>query len=300
MAGLEIIKTWLAQTRQSTIDPRTGTRFPDDPGHAVFLSPHHDDICFSLGALAHRLQAGVLLNVFSRTGHVARVDMAPKDLAARFEGGSPDTRSLGQSPRSDAAEAWVNWVTELRRSEDQAFADTCGLRRVELGLPEAPLRAQDPFKGRASAKDAVDVETALLKALTELAPAPKGPRPWLFCPAGIGGHIDHLLVRDAILKPLGELQRMYRVAFYEDLHYASHRLKRWPGLVSLRDAARPLDLSRIKLPVLDGADQKLQLVQLYASQLTPQLMDIACYSPPTLLRAGFHEAVWVVSESGSV
>jgi len=288
MRGL--LLTWLAQIPQSTLDPRAGARFPDDAEHAVFLSPHHDDICFSLGALIHRLQAGILLNVFSRSGHVARRDLALKELAA------PDMEAFGQSPPSEAGGAWVNWVTQWRKDEDHAFAQTCGLRRVQLDLPEAPLRAQDPFKGHSTAKDVRDVEMALMAALNDLAPKGNGTRPWLFCPAGIGGHVDHLLVRNAVLQKIVDLRRLYRIAFYEDLHYASDRRKRWRGLADFRDAAKGLCLARVKLPIGDKAEEKLRLVQLYASQLTPQLMDITRYSPPAFSRAGPHEAVWIVRE----
>lgn len=286
MRGLLV--TWLAQVRQSTID---AVRFPDAAEHAVFLSPHHDDTCFSLGALTHRLQTGILLNVFSRSGHVARPDLAPEELAA------PDVEALGQSPRSEAAGAWVSWVSQLRKDEDRAFAEACGLRRVQLDLPEAPLRGQDPFKGQTTANDARHVEAALMAALTDLAPKDKSIRPWLFCPAGIGGHIDHLLVRGAVLQRIGDLRRVFRIAFYEDLHYASDRRKRWRGLADLRDAAKGLGLARVKLPIGDRAEEKLRLVRLYASQLTPQLMDIASYSPPALSRTGLHEAVWIVREN---
>lgn len=294
MRGL--LLTWLAQIRQSTLDPRSSVRFPDDGEHAVFLSPHHDDTCFSLGALTHRLQAGILLNVFSRSGHVARPDLAPKELASLFANGWPDAEALGCSPRSEAAKTWVNWVTQWRKDEDHAFAQACGLRRVQLDLPEAPLRAQDPFKGRSTVEDARNVEAALMAALNDLAPKDKAIRPWLFCPAGIGGHIDHLLVRNVVLQNTKDLRRLYRIAFYEDLHYASDRRKRWRGLADFRDAAKGLRLARIKLPIGDRAEEKLRLVQLYASQLTPQLMDIASYSPPAFSRAGLHEAVWTVRE----
>lgn len=295
MRGL--LLTWLAQMRQSTVDPRAGIRFPDDAEHAVFLSPHFDDTCFSLGALTQRLQTGILLNVFSRSGHVAHPDPAPKKLVSPFTNGWPNSEALGRSPRSEAAEAWVNWVTQLRRSEDEAFAQSCGLRRIELNLPEAPLRAQDPFKGHSTAKDAHDVETALMAALSDLAPKDKSIRPWLFCPAGIGGHIDHLLVRDAALQKIGDLRRIYRIAFYEDLHYASNRRKRWRGLADFRDTAKGLDLARVKLPIGDRAEKKLRLVQLYASQLTPQLMNIANYSPPAFSSNRLHEAVWIAREN---
>lgn len=289
-----MFKTWLAQMRQSTIDPSSAIRFPDAAEHAVFLSPHHDDICFSLGALIHRLQTGILLNVFSRSGHVARRDLAPKELAA------PDMEALGQSPPSEAGGAWVNWVTQWRKDEDQTFAQACGLRSVQLDLPEAPLRGQDPFKGHSTANDARNVEAALMAALNDLAPKDKSIRPWLFCPAGIGGHIDHLLVRDAVLQKIEDLRRLYRIAFYEDLHYASDRRKRWRGLADFRDAAKGLCLARVKLPIGSRAEEKLRLVQLYASQLTPQLMDITRYSPPAFSRAGLHEAVWIVRENARV
>jgi len=31
----------------------------------IYLQPHSDDVCFSLGALAHRRRRGLLLTVFS-------------------------------------------------------------------------------------------------------------------------------------------------------------------------------------------------------------------------------------------
>ena len=36
----------------------------------LYLSPHCDDICFSLGALAHRRQAGTLLTILPISGYV--------------------------------------------------------------------------------------------------------------------------------------------------------------------------------------------------------------------------------------
>ncbi|MGB8277131.1 MAG: hypothetical protein WCF20_04230 [Methylovirgula sp.] len=298
MAGLDIVKMWLAELRQSSIDLRTDTYFSEDPSHNVFLSPHHDDICFSLGASAHRLQAGILLNVFSKSGHIARFDMAPKELAARFKDGSVEAQSLGKYPRTQAAEDWVNWITGLRKAEDQAFADACRLRLVELGLPEAPLRAQDPFKGQISETDSAEVEASLMTALADVTPPANAARPWLFCPAGIGGHIDHLLVRNAVMKQLGTLRRTHRVAFYEDLHYASDRSKRWKDLAKFLDTARDLKLARIKLPMDGRADLKLALIRLYSSQLTQELSVISRFSPASLLGTGLHEAVWVPRRSG--
>lgn len=54
-------------------------------------------------------------------------------------------------------------------------------------------------------------------------------RPWLFCPAGIGDHVDHVAVRTVIAGHLDALGHSYRVAFYEDLHYAADPEKRRLG-----------------------------------------------------------------------
>ncbi len=298
MRALDIANQWLARLGPPPFDPGSDRLFDSDRGGFVFLSPHSDDICFSLGAFALRQNAGTLLNIFSTSGNIARIEMAPEFLTTRSPAGFPAAPSLG-TPRSEAADAWVTWVSQLRRAEDQAFANACGLAILDLQLPEAPLRGQDPFQAPTREKDLALLETALMPALADLAPR-HGRRPWLFCPAGFGGHVDHGLVRDMVLKQFKVLQTIYRIAFYEDMHYASRRLQRWRGLAAFRSGAKALELRRLRLPMHDDPARKLRLVQSYASQLTPDLMRIERYSAPCLFPGGLHEAIWIPQGSERV
>src|SRR4051794_35521153 len=84
---------------------------------AVYLSPHQDDICFSLGALGRRL-GGILINIFTISGYTE---------PALALSGDPDV------------------VSQIRDEEDRQFAVNCGLTRHNLGLLDSPLRGQAPF-----------------------------------------------------------------------------------------------------------------------------------------------------------
>src|SRR5205814_6973835 len=78
------------------------------------------------------------------------------------------------------------------------------------------------------------IEELLIGHLLRLA-AERGQaaRPWLFCPSGIGGHVDHVAIRLVIVQHYDRLAALYRLAFYEDLPYASQPRARLAGLSQL-------------------------------------------------------------------
>ena len=81
----------------------------------VYLQPHFDDICFSLGALVHERHTGVLLTIFSDCSYVAS--------------------------RPGVATPPPEIVTATRKAEDETFAAACTrLRRNLWGVPEASRR----------------------------------------------------------------------------------------------------------------------------------------------------------------
>ena len=47
----------------------------------LYLSPHCDDICFSLGAMAHRRRAGTLLTILPISGYVPQRRGVPRPPA---------------------------------------------------------------------------------------------------------------------------------------------------------------------------------------------------------------------------
>ena len=237
-----------------------------DPGD-IYLSPHSDDVCFSLGLLAWRRQKGTLLTVFPRSGYRAGQPLA-----------------LGIENRA---------ITRMRIEEDAKFCNSCGLSATYLDFQGASELGWPPFELQHRAENADRIENALLRSLM-------GPtigrisalRPWLFCPAGIGDHLDHVAVRMLIVRHLDELNRFYRVAFYEDLHYAADPTKRRLGLSALTKALAERTLTRYWWPLGEQQRIKLSLIQLYPSQLTAQLDSIAAFTPAMDGQTIPHEAIW--------
>jgi hypothetical protein len=256
------------QPQQSAPHPRQPIDLGQGDADDIWLQPHSDDICFSLGLLAAIRRAGTLLTVFPVSNYTAA--------------------GLGGTP------AELERITRLRLAEDAAFATNCGLTLQTLGFVGGLARGQPSFDASLAPAIAAEVERGLLLALL-------GPtlglvadrRRWLFCPMGIGGHIDHLAVLGVVLQHHRKLTEHYRIGFYEDLHYASDPTRREAGVQHFAGLLHGLTMQR-RAWTLDAAQQaiKLRLVRLYGSQLTPAMTDIAAYTPAVAPGAPPHEAIW--------
>lgn len=231
----------------------------------IYLSPHYDDIAFSLGAWVGATPGGLLFNLFTRSGYVAGT---PTDHW-------PDT-------------ATIDRVMVLRRAEDTAFSERYRLKRHDVGLDEPPVRQRTPWDLGGLADD---IEQARAPLTTLLGSLPPGAR--IFCPAGIGGHVNHLAVRALVVELLPELVGRFEVLFYEDLPYAASRRKRRRGVADLLAA---LPGRRLRRQTWAANLHKLEAVNCYPSQL-PKPALLRRYSPRTLWPIGAHEAVWRVITS---
>lgn len=239
----------------------------------IFLQPHADDICFSLGLFARMRQQGILLTVF------------------------PLSRFLADPERS--ARLNLQRITELRLAEDRAFAADCGLRPLYLRHADAGARGEKSF-GAVAPRHVAAIEQDLLRAL--LGPAlgrATEHKSWLFCPAGVGGHVDHLTVLQVVANNLPILEQHYRIGFYEDLHYASDSHKRREGLSRLHRLLAGQVLSRVRLHLdVRAQEAKMKLVHLYPSQLAPFQRGIATFTPAVSHDGDVspqpHEALWII------
>jgi len=238
----------------------------------VFLSPHSDDVCFSLACFAHRRQAGRLLNVFSISPYTT-------------------DRRLQQADRTRA-------VTRQRCAEDALFAEACGLTLESLEFKDAMARNEHPFDARQSGGISRTIEEKVLASLVgPMLGMKKSRKPWLFVPIGIGGHLDHVAVLMVILRYMRLLAKSYRIAFYEDLYYASHSASREKAISELNASLKAQQLIRLHLSLeLEMQTLKLQMVHLYASQLTENLTTIKAFTPAYNEQSMPHEALWVLQE----
>ena len=167
----------------------TGARPGSRPPRFLFLSPHPDDIAWSLGATLARLRiAGAqsaVLTFFTRS---------------RYAPGHPAADVAG--------------VTSTRAREERAWAAAAGVRLLRGELEDAGLRGYDD-ETELGAQPEVDIVHAaaelLLDTITVLAPDA------LFVPGCTGGHVDHSAVRIAAAQLPPDIPLLY----YDDLPYAT-------------------------------------------------------------------------------
>jgi LmbE family N-acetylglucosaminyl deacetylase len=158
----------------------------------LLVSPHPDDIAWSLGATVRRLPAPHVLTLFSETLY------APA------------------SPSHGTAEA-----SAVRAAEENAWAELVGATVHRRGLPDASLRGYDDVTemGATPTEDIVRTVTDLVRA--EIAAV----EPELvLAPLAVGGHVDHEAVRLAVAACGGP-----EVLWYEDLPYAGGTAPRPTG-----------------------------------------------------------------------
>lgn len=204
----------------------------------LFVAPHPDDICFSLGALASKVTC-------------------PKHLLSVF------TVSAWSEPSWTGGRDQES-VTEAKRSEDMQFASATGFEYHAAGLPDPSVRRVPTGRGAVydtrykSGDEGVfqaRVERAILRLMD------RHEFDVLVGPMGLGAHIDHLIVNAAVRSVLRK--RPVFGVYYEDLPYAN-KLPLWR--ISLRafgidPALKPL-IQRTDVPV----GRKLRLAETYQSQ----------------------------------
>lgn len=216
----------------------------------IFIAPHLDDVALSCGGYVRRLTAAgrrvVILSVCTAD---VPVDW-PLSAAAEHVHGE---WQLGAQPYSH------------RRAEDEAACTALGAHAVHVGLLDAvyrlgpagkPLYDRDfigiPPHPHDRRRHVADVAAAVRAALDG------EPAARVFTPLGVGGHVDHTLVRAAVERVVPAA----RLRYYEDFPYVG-----WgPGRLATRYALAPLTrrLSPFRL-------------RLRAAELDARLAAIGCY-----------------------
>lgn len=228
---------------------------------ALLLSPHPDDIAWSLGAIVARLRA-------------ADVELH----TATFFGRSRYAPGHATHGREEAS--------MVRRAEEQAWAAAAGVRLRSFELPDASLRGYDDETemGPTPEPEIVrEVARRLSATLDELRPA------LLFAPVAAGGHVDHAAVRLAVF----EVRTDAEVFWFADLPYAAaHAVpgSAHPVIVDVREQW-PLKAAAVRrfpsqrpeavLPLLEAQGERLwaqspAAAEHLASLLSPSRCSNSC------------------------
>ena len=253
-------------------------------GHHIFLSPHYDDACFSLGdflasifspsGLSASPNIGILLNIFTRTNYLAA------DRRRRLSSCKPGSE--------------VETISDIRRTEDRLFAAKVNVSARHCGLDDAPLRGRDPFGAYDLTQDTETLGRPILSSILNCRKddAQAGA---IFCPMGIGRHVDHIITRDVILNHYTSLNTTFSICFYEDLYYASSHNARVDGILAFFQRIYPRRAARLASPVA-AIRPKLDLIRIYESQFEALPLALDEFSPNIGAPSPTHEAVWVLTD----
>ncbi|MGB9940437.1 PIG-L deacetylase family protein [Methanosarcina sp.] len=159
----------------------------------ILISPHSDDIAYSLGG-------ALLKNYFEK----------PVVLVTVFMRSSFSPRLKLIDPEE---------ITRIRRLEDIEFTKKIGIRYESFHFPEAPLRGktsyEDIFGNSDPFSDPIyeDVYHSLLKLIKS------SPDAVVVSPMSLGNNIDHLIIFEACSSICQE--NNIKISYYEDVPYAS-------------------------------------------------------------------------------
>lgn len=216
----------------------------------IVLSPHLDDAALSCGGrIAQAVDAGrrVVVATFFTQDEPRE---PPSQLAA-------DLRRWWKLPAGE--------VMRARRDEDLEACRRLGAEALHLDLPEAPYRTDAHGTVLYPSLKALFAEPAgddfpwrerIAGTIADLA-ARAGGDPELLAPLGVGGHVDHLLVRAAAERVGREL------AYYEEFPYVA-----WKWLALRQTLGRPADWSAEAIALTpDQFERKVAAITAYASQV---------------------------------
>ncbi len=210
------------------------------PLKIYILSPHIDDAAFGLGLTiskcADKQIPVTIINCFTVTKWTA-VSVETKE---------------------------VNAVSRLRKNEDEAFykAFNGKINIINLDLLDAPLRNGYIFQNQPFQQNELELIEELKKLLQLHVDG------LLFCPLGIGNHIDHAICLEAV----AQLYKNLNVLFYEDLPYAC-RITTTELTTHIKDAEERLQVEFINYTegLRNCKIDKEQAICIYKSQMNNEI-----------------------------
>jgi LmbE family N-acetylglucosaminyl deacetylase len=214
----------------------------------LFVSPHLDDIALSCGGYAHRLAHSgeqVLIATLCTADAPAGQPLSPAAQHEHWQW------QLGEQPY------------QFRRQEDARMVAVLGAQPVHLGLLDAIYRHDDNgvplyegkqfMGGQVHPWDLAHQLPAVLKALQGVLDDYHPQR--VFCPLTAGGHVDHIIARQAV----EQLCDVRTLAYYEDYPYAQKDTTALAGLLRHDQNWRPM------------------LIQLSEEEIETRIAAIHCY-----------------------
>ena len=199
-----------------------------------FISPHFDDICFSMSGLIQNLKEyeKTVINIFTNSCYIRRMSMPYLDQLKRME-----------------------LISEIRKNEDTIFCKKYNANQINLGFFEASTK---------SIINEQENNKLIYEKLKEVINF--NEEKLIFIPMGIGNHEDHLQVFN-IFKNIINKKTQIKFIIYEDLPYAHVRNDRYLRIGELSNFLINNGFKNYKLRLnKENILQKKKYIILYESQ----------------------------------
>ncbi len=175
----------------------------DFNNNILFISPHHDDVCFSLSGIIQAICKNQqiklnMLNVFSVSNHIKS--------------------NLILDLNIDNKENIVEFASKIRKNEDENFCRKYNISYLNLDLEESAIYC-NPFDN--FEKDIyVNNKLKIFKKLNSI----YNKETILFVPIAIGKHNDHLKVFNFVMYFFKNIKNS-NIIFYQDSPYINYKEK---------------------------------------------------------------------------
>ena len=231
----------------------------------IALSPHSDDVAFSL--------CGMIMNNDFNAIHVVTVF------------------SVSSCTESDLKYP-IDRITEMRKQEDLYFFESLdkNITVTHMDMLDAPLRLginenqvfSTPIPER-DCKETVNIFNHI-KSICK-------PNVLLFAPLAIGGHIDHLIVRNAALMLADE---GYPIVLYEDLPYSGDITKEQIDLYILKiESEKKVKFSALIVNIGQAFEVKIQKISTYKLQISDLIIGRIIKHANNVGNGNPSERIWV-------
>ena len=141
--------------------------------------------------------------------------------------------------------------------------------------------------------DVAQITSPIMTTLEKIAGSfPAGERGFLFCPLGVGQHVNHRATVEAVLRNMRQIAKQFDVLFYEDLPYAAKPLDRLRALWRINRRLNSVSSTRYVLA--PAWSDKKSLVSLYPTQLR-RPPHRHRFRPAAVWPCAPHEAFWSIN-----
>lgn len=199
---------------------------------AIFLSPHYDDIAFSVNSFVEK--DDIIIDVYTETKYIEN-----KNIFLNMP------------------------VSELRKQEEKIYTNDKNVSFINLDfLDEYPNIT--PFSFYHHMQPRTIIESKILNLLKTL--SDKGYSK-LFCPLGVGKHYHHMEVFEIVHKNYIYILQKFKIFFYVDFPYISYKNNLRQRLRYLSGFLKQNSIYQKKLLLTDSQIQnKLISLSAYKSQ----------------------------------